>query len=284
MRLAPQSADSHHHLGAMLYAVGRVEEAAEIYRRWLEFFPNDPRARHLAAAASAESVVPERASDDYVRAEFDGFAASFDSKLAMLEYQAPRLVAEELVRIVGAAEPRFTVLDAGCGTGLCGLLVRPYATFLAGVDLSPAMVELARERSVYDALLVDELTAYLRRHELASDVIVSADTLVYFGNLAEVAAAAAKALRPGGVLVFTVERALPEDAPSGYRINLHGRYSHTREYLARSLVAAGFLEPATREVQLRKEAGKWVDGLLVRAHIPAADSQDAARALSFAMS
>ena len=39
----------------------------------------------------------------------------------------------------------------------------------------------------------------------AFDVIVSADTLVYFGALEEVVAAAAKALRPGGVLVFTVE-------------------------------------------------------------------------------
>jgi predicted TPR repeat methyltransferase len=278
MRLAPQSADSYHHLGAMLYAFGRVEAAAEIYRRWLELFPDDPRARHFAAAASAGTAVPERASDDYVRAEFDGFAASFDSKLATLEYQAPRLVAEELVRIVETAEPRFAVLDAGCGTGLCGPLLRPYAAFLAGVDLSPAMVELARKRSVYDALVVEELTAYLRRHERASDVIVSADTLVYFGDLAEVAAAAAKALRPGGILVFTVERAPPEDAPSGYRINLHGRYSHTREYVARTLVTSGFLDPAIREVQLRKEAGKWVDGLLVSARVPAADARASAGA------
>jgi len=42
------------------------------------------------------------------------------------------------------------------------------------------------------------LTEYLRGHTAAFDVIISADTLVYFGRLEEVVAAAANALRPGG--------------------------------------------------------------------------------------
>ena len=264
MRLAPSSADSYRHLGAMLYAVGRINEAADVYQRWLELFPSDPRAQHFVAACTGKSV-PQRASDDYVRAEFQGFAATFDENLARLEYRAPQLIAEEIARILGDPRPRLAVLDAGCGTGLCGPLLRPHAAFMAGVDLSPAMIELARKRSVYDALVVEELTTYLRRHEQASDLIASADTLVYFGELGEVTAAAARALRPGGVLVFTVERALPDDAPSGYRINPHGRYSHTADYLSRTLAQAGFLEPTIREVQLRKEANQWVEGWLVSA-------------------
>ena len=36
------------------------------------------------------------------------------------------------------------VLDLGCGTGLCGPLLRPYARALAGVDLSPQMLERMR--------------------------------------------------------------------------------------------------------------------------------------------
>jgi predicted TPR repeat methyltransferase len=267
MRLAPRSADSHRHLGALLHAVGRHKEAADVYQRWLRLFPDDPRAQHLAAACTDASV-PQRASDDYVRAEFDRFASSFDKTLTRLEYQAPRLVSEEVARIFGETKSHLAVLDAGCGTGLCGPLLRPRADFLSGVDLSPTMIELARGRSVYDALVVEELTAYFRHHQRTCDLIVSADTLVYFGDLGDVTAAAAKTLRPGGALVFTVERAQPQDAPNGYRIHLHGRYSHTSDYLLRTLTKAGFIAPSLREVKLRKEADQWVEGWLVSVHVP----------------
>jgi predicted TPR repeat methyltransferase len=273
MRLAPKSADSHRHLGAMLFAVGRVAEATEIYQRWLALYPDDVRAQHFVAACTGQTV-PARASDDYVRAEFDHFANNFEGILARLEYQAPRLVAEEVARLLGDQEPIGAILDAGCGTGLCGPSLRPRTACLVGVDLSPSMIALARQRSLYDTLVVEELTAYLRGHEQTSDLIVSADTLVYFGDLGDVSAAAAKALRPGGVLVFTVERAQPEDAPGGYRIHPHGRYSHTGDYLRRTLAQAGFIAPSLQEVQLRKEAGKWVEGWLVSARVPAAQLRD----------
>jgi predicted TPR repeat methyltransferase len=268
-RLAPQSPDSYRYLGAVLYATGRIEEATEIYRRWLALFPSDPRALHMSAACSGNGV-PGRASDEYVRTEFDGFASCFDESLARLEYRAPALVAEAVTQAFGEPNGRLAVLDAGCGTGLCGPLLRPAARVLVGVDLSKAMVELARERKVYDTLVVEELTAFLRQHPQTNDLIVSADTLVYFGDLADFAAAAAKTLLPKGALVFTVERAEPEDAPSGYRLNPHGRYSHTIEYLRRILGDAGLVGPDIREVTLRKEADKWVDGWLVSARAPLA--------------
>jgi predicted TPR repeat methyltransferase len=44
---------------------------------------------------------------------------------------------------------------------------------------------------VYDELVRRELTMYLRDSVATFDVIVSADTLVYFGALQEVLAAAA---------------------------------------------------------------------------------------------
>jgi predicted TPR repeat methyltransferase len=273
MRLAPQSADSYRHLGAMLYAAGRIHEATGIYQQWLALFPDDPRASHFVASCTGEAV-PGRASDDYVRAEFDGFAPTFDDSLARLEYRAPELVAGEVARLYGGAAASLAVLDAGCGTGLCGPRLRPLARNLTGVDLSPAMIELARKRSVYDALVVEELTAYLHAHAASWDLIVSADTLVYFGDLREVALAAARALRPAGALVFTVEAAAPEQAPAGYRINPHGRYSHTQDYLLRVLGVAGFVDVAATSTTLRKEASAWVDGYLVSGRMPAAPGKE----------
>ncbi|WP_425536227.1 methyltransferase domain-containing protein, partial [Chromobacterium vaccinii] len=43
----------------------------------------------------------------------------------------------------------------GCGTGLAGEAVRPYASRLDGVDLSAGMLERASAKGIYDSL--DEL-------------------------------------------------------------------------------------------------------------------------------
>src|SRR5439155_27388275 len=119
------------------------------------------------------------------------------------------------------------ILDAGCGTGLCGEHVRPFARRLVGVDLSLEMLKRAGVRKLYDDLILGELTAFVGAAPAAWDLVVSADTLVYFGDLAPVMAAALRGLRPGGHLVFTVDRASEAEAPLGLRIIPHGGYSHT---------------------------------------------------------
>jgi predicted TPR repeat methyltransferase len=105
-----------------------------------------------------------------------------------------------------SASGGLDVLDAGCGTGLCGPLIAPYARRLVGVDLSERMLDQARTRDVYDELVRGELTGYLRDCTAAFDVVVAADTPENFGPLEEVVASAENALRGGGRLVFTVER------------------------------------------------------------------------------
>ena len=267
-RLAPGSAGTFRDLGIALHLDGRLPEAIAMYRQCLALDPKDARARYLLTASTGEGV-PARAPDDYVRAEFDRFAAMFDTKLASLEYRGPALVRDAAQEIISQLPARPAVLDAGCGTGLCGPLLRPLAGSLVGVDLSPAMVEKARRRKLYDRLVVEELTAYLRAHRGCQDLIVSADTLVYFGDLADVIAAAAATLRAGGVLLFTLERAPPAEAPTGWKLYPHGRFGHTRDYVARVLGAAGLADPLIREITSRKEAGQWVPGWLVRARRPA---------------
>jgi predicted TPR repeat methyltransferase len=156
------------------------------------------------------------------------------------------------------------VLDAGCGTGLCGPLVAPYARRLVGVDLSEGMLGRANEKQVYDALIKTELTQFLRDSRDAFDLIVSADTLVYFGGLDDVLGAAAAALRPNGLLVFTLEHAVAGEANVDYRLELHGRYSHSRASVERMLAALG-LTPAIVHAELRMESGAPVPGLVIRA-------------------
>ena len=77
--------------------LGEIEKAVEIFHEWLQEEPGNPIALHMLAACSGRDV-PPRASDAFVETTFDSFAASFDSKLAKLEYRAPELVAAMLRR------------------------------------------------------------------------------------------------------------------------------------------------------------------------------------------
>jgi predicted TPR repeat methyltransferase len=194
---------------------------------------------------------------------FKSFAESFDEVLERIQYRAPALVAQAAAEVLGPPAARLEILDAGCGTGLCGEHFKPFARRLVGVDLSREMLVKAAARKLYNELIVGELTAFVGLVAAAWDVIVSADTLVYFGDLAPVMAAARRGLRPGGHLVFTLERAGDAEAPGGFRINPHGRYSHTEAYV-RTVLGAVELEPRqVTPVHLRLEFSKPVEGLLV---------------------
>lgn len=264
LELEPRNAETRRHLIAAYGATNETERALAIVRQWLRDEPANPSALHLAAALSGEDV-PARASDRYVESLFDGFAASFDHKLARLDYRAPQLVAEAVSTAYPAASADLLVLDAGCGTGLCGPLLRPFARELGGVDLSARMLEKAERREVYDWLERGELTEFLSVKAARYDLIVSADTLCYFGPLEPLFAAARSALRAGGRLVFSVEEEVGIDAPV---LHPHGRYSHGLGYVRRSLQESGFEIRAIDQRTLRKERGKPVSGLIVVAEAP----------------
>lgn len=264
--LRPKDPEARRLLALAHCTLGEVEQAVEVFEEWLAEEPDDPIARHMLAACGGRDV-PARASDAYVEQTFDSFAASFDSKLGKLLYRAPALVAETLERSGREPARRLDVLDAGCGTGLCGPLLAPFARRLVGVDLSGRMLSHAEARRVYDELVRCELTAYLEGVSAAFDVIVSADTLVYFGSLERVVAACANALRPGGALVFTVE-AVPGSPPAaGFALSPSGRYCHARSYLEHVLERA-HLQPEIVSAELRLEAGDPVAGFVVHAARP----------------
>ncbi|MBL0726387.1 tetratricopeptide repeat protein [Piscinibacter sp. HJYY11] len=264
--LAPKQLQARNAMPRALVHRGRLDDAARLYRAWLEIEPDNPVVRHHLAACVG-GTVPERASDAYVEKTFDAFAATFDANLAALDYRAPQLVSELLQSLLAPPSRQYDILDLGCGTGLCGPLVREWARELSGCDLSQGMLAQATRRRVYDRLDHAELVAHLNDKPRHFDVLVCADTLCYFGELQPAMTAAAAALRPGGRFVFTVE-AWKSDSGESYKLQPHGRYAHHRGYLRRLLAQAGLGELAIREETLRIEGGQPVSGWLVAAQLP----------------
>jgi predicted TPR repeat methyltransferase len=251
-------------------------------REWLTLAPSHPVATHLLASLGGAEA-PARAPDAYVQNTFDRFAPDFDATLMRLDYRAPQLLAAAIEFAFGEPRGNFDVLDAGCGTGLCASLLRPFARRLEGVDLSTGMLARAQRRGAYDALHEAELTRFIARYQASWDLIVSADTLCYFGDLAPVLRVAARALRRGGVLAFTLERmdetlvglTKSAAAPMGsrpdtgqYALGPHGRYAHSEAYVQGAVDAAGF-EVTVGHAVLRTEGGRPVPGMVVVARLVA---------------
>jgi predicted TPR repeat methyltransferase len=261
--LSPRHPETRRMLGLAYCVLGQRDKAIELYEEWLKDDPGNPVVSHLLAGCTGRDV-PARASDACVQTIFDSFAASFESKLAHLQYRAPALVQTMLESSGRAPAKELEVADVGCGTGWCGPLVAPFARHLTGVDLSAGMLEQAKAKQIYDELIQSELTEFLASRPASFDVIVSADTLVYFGDLAAVAAAARAALRPGGLFVFTLEELVSDGSGLDIRLEPHGRYQHALGYATRVLEQARFI-PEIVHADLRMESGVPVPGLVIRA-------------------
>ena len=175
-----------------------------------------------------------------------------------LGYAAPDLLAGAIAGVLGGRRG-LAVLDLGCGTGLAGARLRPYAGRLIGIDLSPEMLRLAERRGLYDALEVAEITEWLGRDGVGRfDLIAACDTLIYFGDLGPVLRASAARLAAGGILALTVERG--DVAP--FRLADSGRFTHHPDHIRAAAREAGLAVTRLDEAVLRQEYGEPVVGLV----------------------
>ena len=251
-------------LGMSYSSLGKIEEATEVYRQWLQNEPENPIAAHFYAACSGNNT-PELASNSYIENTFDGFSSDFDEHLTLnLSYRVPQLIGEVLARHF-LPEGNLKTLDAGCGTGLCGAVMAPYAKYLTGEDLSSVMLSVARKLGLYDALIKKEITEFLSEKREEYDMIVMADTLIYFGSLKTIFSAIFQALTTRGLFVFSVENSRECAEKNGSTLNHNGRYSHTQRYIEDSLKRNGLTPLSIEPHILRMELGCPVDGMLVTA-------------------
>jgi len=291
-RARPHDARIRLAIGQALQHLGQPVEALEAYERALALDPRQGRAwtlrghllRQAGRLADASvcfnnaigcgedveshlyflgalglGVLPEAAPPRFVRELFDEYAERFDADLVdTLHYRGHAQVCKPLEALHPG--PFASALDLGCGSGLAAPLLRPLAGRLAGVDLSPRMIERAAATRLYDELHIGDLVVHLGAAAARHDLVVACDVFIYIGDLARVFAAVARVLAPGGVFAFTVEEG---HADIGYDLLPTLRYAHSEIHL-RELAQAHALRVARcARAPLREGHGEAITGLVM---------------------
>lgn len=260
LAIDPRHAAAWSGSGTLLREMRRLDEAALAFREALRHGA-DGELHDFYRASVEAGAAPPTAPRAYVADLFDSYADEFDRHLVgELRYQAHRQLVEQLVAIEGSAARYESALDLGCGTGLCGPLVRPRVARLSGVDLSARMLDKARELGVYDRLTHADIVEFLAANEERFDLVLAADVFIYVGDLAPAFALLERAMARG-VFCFSVE-ALDGDS-ADLRLLPSLRYAHARPYLVRLATQHGFEVVAMERAPVREDQGEAVEGLYV---------------------
>jgi predicted TPR repeat methyltransferase len=244
--------------GHLLRQAGRLADASVCFNNAIAH-GEDLASHQYFLGALGLGALPGSAPPSFVRALFDEYADRFDGDLVdTLRYRGHEQVCAPLPALHPA--PFACALDLGCGSGLAAPLLRPLAARLAGVDLSPRMIERAAATRLYDELQVAEAVQYLRSTPARHDLVVACDVFIYLGDLAPVFEAAARVLVRDGLFAFTVEEG---DADAGYDLLPTLRYAHSERYL-RALAQAHALRVVRSErTPLREGHGAPITGLVM---------------------
>jgi predicted TPR repeat methyltransferase len=224
---APDDYEGHLGLGQAYCEMGDLESAKACFLKTIELKHDLPIAKHLLANIDT-SAAPDESITDYIASLFDDYADRFDQDLVdKLKYGIPELLSVAIREHLPAADIRLDIMDLGCGTGLCGPLLKDIATRLDGVDLSARMIDKARARGVYDDLRVGDITRVMQDCDRQYDLIIAADVFVYIGDLSPVFRACVRGMRRGGLFAFSIELL----TGGGYRLLSSGRHAHSHEYI-----------------------------------------------------
>lgn len=140
-------------------------------------------------------------SDD-VAEYYDNWATDYNETLADWRYQAPGQVASMLQEKLS---PQSSILDVGCGTGLCGkALQRAGFATVDGIDVSSRSLAIARLAGAYSALNAMDLQRLpLPIPDNHYDGLACVGVLTYLTDSVGILREFNRVVRSGGVVALT---------------------------------------------------------------------------------
>lgn len=110
------------------------------------------------------------------RAAYDEWGSTYTKDLEAEEYISPKLTAQYVISSGGNIAG--SILDAGCGTGMCGAaLAKHGAKQMDGIDLSTGMLKEAEKTGLYRHLATADLSKPLEKADGSYDVVTCVGTL-----------------------------------------------------------------------------------------------------------
>ena len=260
--LDPALGDAWSLLGQLRKDMGQRDAARDAFERAIAA-GSDAALNGYFLAAVVGRDTPPTAPVAYVRGLFDHYADDFEPHLLdVLHYRAHQSVVQAAAPL--CATPLASALDLGCGTGLCGPLLRPLARHLEGVDLSPTMLARAQARGSYDALAQADIAEHLRTTPRRHGLVVATDVFIYVGDLAPVFAGVCRVLERGGVFAFSVE----SHAGAGFVLQPSLRYAHSEAYVRALAEGHGLQVVHLQPTTLREDQRQPIAGLVVCLRAP----------------
>jgi predicted TPR repeat methyltransferase len=254
IELREDYAEAYGNRGTIYHEEGEFEKAIKDYEKALSL---KPQLAKIAFSLSSLGVgqPPQSMPTESLIELFDSYASQFDDHLlGVLVYKAPEILVEQFIRF--QKDQVESMLDLGCGTGLCGESFGPHARLITGVDISEKMIAQAKGKGIYSKLICADLVDFLEDSTSSYDLVVSADVFIYMGDLDRLFRAVASQLKPNGLLSFTIENS---QSPT-YELKTTQRYGHSLPYILQLASLNGLCVLEIKDMQLRKEKEVFISG------------------------
>ena len=145
---------------------------------------------------------------------YDGWAEDYERRILGNGYSTPAVATWFFGSYVRPGDG--PVLDAGAGTGITGAILAPLGyRDLVGIDVSPRMLDLARDKGVYRELREMELGGRLDFPDDAFAAVVSTGVFAAGHAPPESFDDLIRVTKPGGHMIFSVRTDVYED--SGFK-------------------------------------------------------------------
>ena len=255
LSLKPCEASYFYQKGLTNIALNQYASAIENLENAVKYnYSREGYAEYLLSALKPNNGLKPMPKN-FVAELFDGYAGSFDKHLIdSLKYEAPN----KLLGLLNLSiNNKFEILDLGCGTGLMGKLLKPYASRIVGVDLSKEMLSRAELTGAYDKLIAEEILEFLNKCNDEFDLVISSDVFIYIGELSNIFRVLSRIIKAGGLFCFSVEK---NDSSEFALSPITLRYSHAKEYIQKLASLHNFKIENFLESRIRQENNVDVEG------------------------
>ena len=144
---------------------------------------------------------------------YKNWAKKYEDDVINLAGYVGHLITSELL-LSYLRNTQAKILDAGCGTGLVGeMLNKNNFKNLIGVDFSQEMLNIAKQKNVYQSLELVDLTKNLDYEDSLFDAIVCAGTFTCGHVGPKALLEMVRITKQGGYICFTVRKQEWEASP-----------------------------------------------------------------------